>query len=59
MLSLSNIEEEGRGGILKRYRRGLYSTRRYLGLNLIDSLLGEGVVTINLLSYYLVEYYLI
>jgi hypothetical protein len=25
---LSNIEEEGRGGILKRYRRGLYSTKR-------------------------------
>ena len=52
MLSLSDIEEEGRGGIPKRYRRSLYSTRRYLGLNLMDSLLGEGVVTINLLSYY-------
>jgi hypothetical protein len=52
MLSLSDIEEEGRGGILKRYRRSFYSTKRYLGLNLIDLLLGEGVVIINLLSYY-------
>ena len=25
---LSDIEEEGRGGITKRYRRGLHSTRR-------------------------------
>jgi hypothetical protein len=25
---LFDIEEEGRGGILKRYKRGLYSTRR-------------------------------
>ena len=25
---LSNIEEEGRGEILKRYRYSLYSTRR-------------------------------
>jgi len=48
----SNIEEKRRGGILKRYRRGLHSTRKYLGLNLMDLLLGEGVVAINLLSYY-------
>jgi hypothetical protein len=52
MLSLSDVEEEGRGGIPKRYGRGLHSTRRYLGLNLMDSLLGEGVVAVNLLSHH-------
>jgi len=52
---LSNIEEEGRGRIPKRYRYSLYSTRRTKtrrvpGSELMNSLLGEGVVTINLLS---------
>jgi hypothetical protein len=47
---LSDVEGEGRGGrggIPKRYRRGLYSTRRTKtrqvpGQNLMNSLLGGG-----------------
>jgi hypothetical protein len=54
---LSDVEEEGRGGIPKRYRHSFYSTRRTKTRRvprskLMNSLLGEGVVTINLLSYY-------
>jgi hypothetical protein len=53
------MEGEGRRG--EEYRRDMSVAFivlggprlvRYLGLNLINPLLGEGVVTINLLSYY-------
>jgi hypothetical protein len=54
---LSDVEEEGRGGIPKRYGHGLHSTRRTKtrrvpGSELMNSLLGEGVVAVNLLSHY-------
>jgi hypothetical protein len=53
---LPDVEEEERGGIPKRYGCGLHSTRRtkivrYLGLNLMNSLLGVAVVAVNLLSH--------
>jgi hypothetical protein len=56
---LSNIKKKRRGG--EEYQKdigvafivlGELRLVRYLGLNLINSLLGEGVVTINLLFYY-------
>jgi hypothetical protein len=56
---LSDIEGEGRGG--EEYRRdmGMAFTVlegprlvRHLGLNLMNPLLGEGVITVNLLFHY-------
>jgi hypothetical protein len=53
---LSDVEEGG-GGILMSMGiafivLGELRLVRYLGLNLMDLLLGEGIVAINLLFYY-------
>jgi hypothetical protein len=56
---LPDVEEEGRGGEECRRDMGVAFTAlrgprliRYLSLNLMDSLLREGVVTVNLLSHH-------